>query len=339
MKGRGVAFVFVAAFVLGVAGVPIAQARTPEPPGLVAVSGGHTVEVVSPVTGAVTRFDAGPVGWLFPGPGGVLFAPDLVDGTTLVIDLRKLRIIRRLKGVTMPHFGPEVADRYIAVAGDVLVLSYPERAMIARIGARITRPWQVLIAKDWTTALILERTPGVAGPPVLWAIDLVDREVLRKTPLDPDVTSMAFSQSLGVLAFATGASGVRLVDPATLATVRVIAAGGVVKDVAFSGGGSVLLAAVATGHTGTVECFHLKVKRKGLAVSRRKPVTLAASPARLAVAPGGVWAVVATNAPALAFFKIGHKKVARRVPLSAAPRDVEWCDVARPGPLMPEWSK
>ena len=30
----------------------------------------------------------GPVAWLFPAPGGVLFAPDLVHGSTAVIDLR-----------------------------------------------------------------------------------------------------------------------------------------------------------------------------------------------------------------------------------------------------------
>ena len=339
MKRIGAVFAVVATgFFLGV-GVPSTHARTPAPTGLVAVSGGHTVEIVSPVTGAATSFKAGPVGWLSPGPGGGLFAPELVDGTTRVIDLRKVRAVGKLKGVTMPHFGAEVADRYVAVAGDVLVLSYPERAMLARIKAKITRPWQVLISRDWSTLLILERTPGVAGPPVLWTVDLVDREVLRRTPLDPNVTSMSFSQSLGLLALAEETSGVRLVDPATLTTVRLIATGGVVKDVAFSGGGNVLLAAVAMGHAGTVECFQLKMKHKGLTVSRRKPVTLNAAPVRLAVAPGGVWAVAGTQAPGLAFFRIGHRKVVRRVPLPAAPRDVEWCDVGRRGPLVPEWSK
>ncbi len=322
---------------LGVA-VPAQSAAPPDPPGLVAVSAGQKVALVAPATGAVRSFESGPVGWLYPAPGGLLFAPDLVHAQTLVIDLRKLRIAQRLKGVTMPHFGAIVADRYITVAGDVMVLSYPERAMLARIPAHIMRPWQVAISEDWSTLFILERTPGLAAPPVLWTVDLTNRDILRKTPLDAGIVSMAFSRNLGLLAFADGASGVLLADPVTLKTVRRLEPGGTVRDVAFANEDTILLAAVARNHRGTIETFRLKVKRKGLSMSQKKPVVLEAAPLRLAVSPDGLWAVAATARPGLSFFKVGHSEIVRTVPLPATPRDVEWCDVTRRGPLLPEWS-
>ncbi len=338
MKRTAAPFVFVAVCVLLGIVPSSAAAGTTEPDGVIAVSAGNQVEIIAPGTGAVTSFKAGPVGWLYPAPGGLLFAPDLIHGRTLVIDLKHLRSSGILKGVTMPHFGADVADRYVTVAGDVMVFSYPERAELARVEAHILRPWQVVISKDWSTLFILERTPGMTAQPVLWIIDLPNRDVLRKVPLDPGVTSMAFSRSLGVLAFADGSAGVRLSDPTTLVTIRRLQPGGRVNDVTFTDEGTTLLAAVAHEHAGAVESYRLKFKRKGLHVSRRHAVELDAVPLRLAAAPGGTWAAAGTNGPGLSLFRIGHRGVVHTVPLPASPRDVEWCDANRRGPLLPAWS-
>jgi hypothetical protein len=163
-RGRGLrAGGLLAACLLTAAAV---QARGGPPTGVIAVSAGSRVSVVDPATGKAARFETGPVGWLYPGPGGRLFAPDLVHGKTVVIDLHRRRVVETLSGVTMPRFDREVPDRYLEVAGDVFVFSFPERALLAKVPAKITRPWQVAVSRDWTTILVLERTPGSGAPPV-----------------------------------------------------------------------------------------------------------------------------------------------------------------------------
>jgi len=43
---------------------------------------------------------------------------------------------------------PSITDRYIAIAGEIVLLSYPDRAVMARIAAEIGHPWQVIVAPD-----------------------------------------------------------------------------------------------------------------------------------------------------------------------------------------------
>jgi hypothetical protein len=206
-----------------------APARDPSPPaGLLAASVEQTVVLADPASGESVAFETGPVGWLFEAPGGVLFAPDLVDGRTTVIDLRTRGVADRFEGVTMPHFGPS-ADRYAVVAGDVLLVTYPERAVIARLAAGIDRPWQVEMFSE--SALIALERGEDAGGAVLSAVDMVTRQVVYRRPLPGDVRRFALSRSLGLLALADpSSSSVPLVAPATLTGVASLPMGGADAD-------------------------------------------------------------------------------------------------------------
>lgn len=313
-----------------------AAAKHLPPPDFVIASAGNQVVVVNPRTGATMGFEAGPVGKLFPAPGGVLFAPDLVDGKTTVIDLRHLRVAKRLHGVTMPHFGP-TADRYLVVAGNVLIVSYPDRATLARISANIVHPWQVAVTEDGGTAMILERLPGDPEPPVLWAIDLFQRRVSLHVKLPPDVCSMAFSSEHGVIALA-GGSTVRVVAPATLATLAQLQLRGRAVSTAFADHGQLLLVATAAGDAGSVERFGLKASHKGLRAHPLKPARLSAAPTGMAVSPEEGWAAVATKGGGVAIVRADQGDVAQTVQLKQTARDVVWCNPATPGPAVPEWS-
>lgn len=319
--------------------VGLAGAREPSATGLVAVSAGEQVVVVSPANGTVRTFRTGPVGWLYPAPGGILFAPDLVDGKTTVIDLRRMRIARTLSAITMPHFDREVADRYLVVADDVLVVSYPDRAMLARVAAKIKHPWQVLISRDWATLIVLERLPTGSDPPVLWAVNLASREVIGRSVLPSTVTHMSFSPVLGLLALADTVAGVRITDPRTFAELRVLPVDGEVCDVAFAGEGDLLLAAARQGSRGRLARFRLKAKRGRLKVSKRSSTTLTSPPVRLVVSPDGIWAAVGLASATLQVLPAAHDRRGRKVTLPGVPRDIEFCDPDRRGPLLPEWSK
>ncbi len=306
------------------------------PPDFVIASAGDQVIVVNPRSGATRGFDTGPVGKLFPAPGGVLFAPDLVHGKTTVIDLRRLEVADRLQGVTMPHFGA-AADRYLVVAGDVLIVNYPDRAPLARISAGIVHPWQVAITEDGGTALILERLPGDHDPPVLWAIDLVQRRVSLRVAVPPEVRSMAFSRDHGVVAL-VGGSKVRIVAPATLATLLQLEVPGEAVAAGFASHGRVLLVATTAGNTGSVERFDLKAGHKGLRSRQLQPVRLPAAPTGMAVSPEEGWAAIATNGGAVAIVPAAKGEIEQTAQLPETARDIVWCDPARPGPAVPQWS-
>ena len=111
------------AAMLFVAVLPSSVEAEHAPVGLIAASSGEVVVVSDPMTGASLSFQTGPVAWLFPAPGGVVFAPDLVHGSTAVIDLRSLTTQEPLAGITMPRFGT-LTDRYLVVA-DKLVDGQP----------------------------------------------------------------------------------------------------------------------------------------------------------------------------------------------------------------------
>lgn len=311
----------------------------PAPPGLLAVSVGDTVVLIEPAGGRMTEFETGPVGWLFEAPGGSLFAPDLVNGRTTVFDLRLGQVADRFEGVTMPHFAP-AGDRYAAVADEVLLVSYPERAVLTRMAAGIRYPWQVEMVSD-TVLLALERGPDGAGPAVLHAVDLVTRQMVFRRQLAGDVRRFALSRALGLLAFADASSGtIELVAPATLMPVGSVQIGGGVNDVAFLDlqGGLAAVAAAADGSGGELKLWKLKVADGGLKVKKERALALPGRPTRLAVAPGELQLAVALERGSVVVVDVKELATLGTHELAGPPRDLVWCDPARPGPLLPDWS-
>lgn len=312
-----------------------------EPPasGVVAVSVEDSVLLLNPATGRLVEFETGPVGWLFEGPGGVLFAPDLVNGRTTVIDTRSAAVADRFDGITMPHFAPS-GDRYAVVAGEVLLVTYPERAVITRFDADIQRPWQVEMISD-TVLLALERSPDQPGEATLDAVDMVARQVVFRHRLPGDVQGFALSLELGLLAVADAStSAVTLMAPATMTPMASLTAGGPVRGVAFCDGPSTSLAAIAAaGDTGgELRVWVLKSGKDGIKVKKERSLPLEAAPSRLAVAPAGDRVAVALDPVGLLIVNLESLLVERTVPLPAEPRDVVWCDPSRQGPLLPDWS-
>ena len=82
-----------------------------------------------------------------------------------------------MDGLSMPHFG-ESPDRYIAVAGEVMLVSYPERAVMARIPATIAHPWQAIVAPDDAAMMILERLPDGSTGVHMTTVNLITRQVV-----------------------------------------------------------------------------------------------------------------------------------------------------------------
>lgn len=306
--------------------------------GVVAASAGERVVLLDPASGAVARFDTGPVGFLFPAPGGLLFAPDLVNGRTAVLDLRTATVAERLDGVTMPRFGGQ-ADRYLVIAGDVLAFTYPERAPLLRVRAGIESPWQVLMTPDDMMVLVLERRPDGGGPSTLVAVDLIDRKVVQRAILPGDVTRMAMSQQLGLLALADRTeSSVALLEPATLATVLRIPVEGSPVDVAFARDGNRLVTVSNSGGRAALSAVELKPGRREIKVKPRLETELGAPAVRLALDPTGAFAAVALSPGRVEVRELDKGAVVGAVELGDTPRDLAWCDPTREGPVMPEWS-
>ncbi|PWB76903.1 MAG: hypothetical protein C3F15_04355 [Holophagae bacterium] len=319
---------------------PLALAKDPpQPLGLLAASAGETVVLAEPLGPQVTQFETGPVGWLYEAPGGALFAPDLVNGRTTVIDLRTGQVADRFDGVTMPHFAP-AGDRYVVVADDVLLVSYPERAVMTRMAAGIRYPWQVEMVSD-TVLLVLERGPDGNGAATLHAVDLATRQVVFRRELAGDVRRFALSRALGLLAFADASSGtVELVLPATLTPVGSLEMGGGVRDVAYldSRGELAAVAAAADGTSGELKVWKLKPTDGGLKVKKERALPLPGTPVRLAIAPDERQLAVALDPGSILVVDVDELVVARTLELVSPPRDLVWCDPARPGPVLPDWS-
>jgi hypothetical protein len=311
----------------------------PPPPGLLAASVGDTVVLVDPASERMTVFETGPVGWLYEAPGGALFAPDLVNGRTTVLDLKLGQVADRFEGVTMPHFAP-AGDRYAVVADEVLLVSYPERAVMTRMAAGIRYPWQVEMVSD-TILLALERGPDGAGPAVLHAVDLATQQIVFRRELAGDVRRFALSRALGLLAFADASSDtIELVLPATLTPVGSVQIGGGVRDVAFLDlhGGMVAVAAAADGSGGELKLWKLKVAEGGLKVRKERALALSGIPTRLAVAPGERHLAVALETGSVEMVDVEELATLGTRNLAGPPRDLVWCDPARPGPFLPDWS-
>jgi len=329
---------FVVVVVLAVA--PTCLAKSHPPAGVLAASVGDTVVMVEAGSGLTASVDTGPVGWLYPAPGGLLFAPDVVDGRTTVIDLRTQQVSERLDGLTMPYFG-ESGDRYIALAGETLLVSYPQRALIARIGTEITNPWQVIIAPDDSALLVLERLPDGSTGTHISTVNLISRQPVARQPLPGDVVHMALSSKIGLLALAdAAASRVRLVAPGALSPVADRPLGGRPVDIAFADDGGLMATAVAVaGDGGVLDLATFKRNKHGLRLTKEHAVPLATAPVRLAVSPDGRYLAVALDDGAVIVLDADKKEVVARHRLPGAPRDLRWCDPTRPGPIQPEWSE
>jgi hypothetical protein len=267
---------------------------------------------------------------------GALFAPDLVNGRTTVLDLRLGQVADRFEGVTMPHFAP-AGDRYVVVADEVLLVSYPERAVLTRMDADIRYPWQVEMLSD-TVLLALERGTDGAGPAVLHAVDLSPNissgaswRVTRRSPC----------RRHQAVAFADASSGtIELVAPATLTPVGSVQIGGRVRDVAFLDlqGGLAAVAAAADGSGGELKFWKLKVADGGGKVKKERALALTGIPTRLAIAPGERQLALALEPGSVAVVDVEELATLAIHELAGPPRDLVWCDPDRPGPFLPDWS-
>ena len=311
-----------------------------QPVGLLAASAADEVVIVDPTSGNSRSVQTGPVAWLFPAPGGVLFAPDLVDGRTTVIDLRTMTLREPIPGVTMPRFG-SLNDRYLVLSKQLLIVSYPDRALMDRFEIGFERPWQAEILAGNTVLIVLEREPDGGGDSILTAVSLNEGQLVYRRPLDGDVRHFAVSPLLGVMALAQAAlDRVVIVEPATLAPVAVFRSDGAPVDVVFAADGSILVAAIAVGESnGELLVWKLKQEKKGGLVSKKEwTVPLAGAPVRLASSPDGRHVAVALASGELNVFQIEKQTPVATTKLREAPRDLVWCDPSTEGPLLPNWS-
>lgn len=317
---------------------PLFAAEEAPSPSVLAASIGDSVVVVEPISGMTMAFDTGPVGWLYPGPGGILFAPDVINGRTTVINLRSLLVVDRLDALSMPHFGKH-PDRYVAITGDVVLASHPDRATIARITAQISNPWQVITAPDDAAVLILERLPdGSTGIHVTTA-NLITREIVYRRPLAGDIIHMDLSPQLGLLALADReGERVHLVEPASLTPMADRPIGGRPIDVAFVHEGKILATAFETADGGGLDLALFKSNKKGMKLHKEFTVALPAAPVRMAASPEGDRVAIGLVNNTISIISIGEKEIVATVELPGTPRDLRWCDLVRDGPMVPEWT-
>jgi hypothetical protein len=310
------------------------------PLGILAASVGEDVILVDPITGASKSFATGPVAWLFPAPGGVVFAPDLVNSKTTVIDLRTLALRKPIPGVTMPYFG-DSADRYLVLSKRLLVISYPERALINSFEIPFENPWQVEVLANDTALVVLERAADGVGEKRMTAVALPEGRVVYRRPLPGDVRHFSVSIPLGLMALAeTSTNVVSVVDPATLLPVSVFQLTGTPVDLVFADDGSTLVAAVARPESDSeLSIWKLKMdNKKGLQRKKEWVVPLDASPVRLAASPDGRHVAVALDDGEIQIVELKSQLPIVTVKLGQVPRDLVWCDPTLEGPLLPDWS-
>ena len=320
--------------------VSIADAKDNPPVGIVAASAGDFVVMVDPTTGNSRSVASGPVAWLFPAPGGILFAPDLVNSRTSVLDLRTLTPRDSIPGVTMPRFGT-LADRYLVLAKQLLVMSYPERALMNRFEIPFEHPWQVAVLADNTVLLVLERLPDAGSEASLTAVNLTEGRVVYRLPMAGDVRHFALSLSFGLMALAQAEGNqVIVVEPATLKPVAAFSIEDTPVDLVFAEEGSTLVTAVErTGGGGGILIWKMKQDKNGLLQKKKEwTVPLAAEPVRLAISPDGRHVAVGLTTGELQIVDLDSRAVVATADLKAAPRDVVWSDPSIEGPLLPDWS-
>lgn len=305
------------------------------PRGVLAMSSGDRVVLVDPGSSRVQSLEAGPVGFLFPAPAGILYAPDVVNSRTTVIDLQSGRVVELISGVTMPHFGPR-KDRYLVVAGALTMVSFPERSLIFRVDGEFDRPWQVQLGPEGTTVLILERGPSGEGGTTISAVDLIHRRIVYSKVFDHDLVRFSLAPGAGVMAVVDRTTGdIALLDTLTLAEIRRLPVPGGATDVVALSGGKML---VASGADGRLLRWKLKVKNDALTVEREDPILVPGRTVWLAVGPDDRLIAAATDQECLIVVdskkgdEIGHW------PIPSELRDFRWIDTDQRGPLLPSWS-
>ena len=312
----------------------------PPPMGVLAASAGEEVAIVDPTTGDSRIVATGPVAWLFPAPGGILFAPDLVNGRTAVIDLRSLTVKEPISGVTMPRFGT-LTDRYLVLTRQLLVMSYPDRALMNRFEISFEHPWQVAVVADNTVLLVLERLPDGDGEASMTAVNLGEGRLVYRRQLRGDVRHFALSVTLGMMALADAeANQIVLVEPATLKPAAVFPIAGKPVDLVFAADGSTLVVAVErTDGGGELLIWKIKLEKKdGFQRKKEWTVPLGAAPVRLASSPDGRHVAAGLTSGELQIVELEHQLLVATAELPEAPRDVVWCDPSIDGPLVPDWS-
>ena len=316
-----------------------AGAKTSPPAGLLAASEGESVVIVAPATGETRAIPAGPVAWLFPAPGGTLFAPDLVHGTTTVIDMPTQTVRESLDGITMPHFG-QSPDRYVVVSKQLLVVSYPDRALMNRFEIAFESPWQVEVAAGNTVLLVLEREPEGGRGASLVAVNLSEGRLVYRLPLAGDVRRFALSPQFGVLAFADAGGRIVFAEPGTLAPRAEFETAGRAMDVVFTGDGTLLAVAVGTADgAGELLIWKLKLLKDGTFERKKQwQVPLQGTPQRLVNSPDRRHVAVTVEDGLLHIVDVVERTLTRTVELRGAPRDVVWVDPFAPGPMLPEWT-
>ena len=308
-------------------------AKKVQPGGLLALSAGNAVVLADLRGGAVNKIETGPVGFLFPAPGGILFAPDIIHGRTTVVDLRRRRSRETLDFLRMPRF-TAWKDRYLVLAGDLLMLSYPENSLIFRMKADIQSPWQLYSSEDGMSLLVLERPPDGEGPSVLTALDLgVRKEVFRKS-FSADMIRFAEMSDPGVLVLADRSENqILILEPQTLVLLEVIPFGSPPTDIVAMG--HVLLAA---GGPDGVRRWELKKSREGkLEIQELDPVLTGNVVERLAVSPDGLFFAVGGGSR-IDVYEARKLRLLRQIEIPAGMRDLVWVDPLADGPLLPLWS-
>ena len=318
----------------------VAAAKDTPPVGIVTASAGDFVVMVDPTTGNSRSIASGPVAWLFPAPGGILFAPDLVNSRTTVLDLRTMTPKDPISGVTMPRFGT-MPDRYVVLAQQLLVLSYPERALMNSFEFSFDHPWQEAVVGNNTVLMVLERLPDGGGEASMTAINLSEGRLVYRLPLEGDVRHFALSVSIGLMALAQAEGNqVIVVEPSTLAPIAAFPVVGKPVDLVFAEDGSTLVVAVERPDgSGEVLIWKIKEgKKEGLQKKKEWTVPLAASPVKLASSPDGRHVAAGLTNGELQIVGLEKRVALASANLRAEPRDVVWCDPSTPGPLLPNWS-
>lgn len=303
--------------------------------GVMALSSGDQVILVDPGSSGIRSLETGPVGFLFPAPAGILYAPDVVNGRTTVVDVRSGRVVDLMSGVTMPHFGPW-QDRYLVVAGALTMVSFPERSLIFRMEGAFDRPWQVQLGSRGTTVLILERMPSGEDGTTVSAVDLGNRRVVFSKQFDHDLVRFAMAPATGVMAVVDRTAGdVVLLDSMTLAEIRRLPVPDGAEDVVVLKDGKEL---VVAGAFGRLMRWTLKAKRDGLRVKPDDPIVVAGRAMRLAVGPDGRLVAAATDQGRLVIVDSKTGEALGQWEVPSPLRDLRWIDSDSRGPLLPSWS-
>jgi hypothetical protein len=221
-----------------------------------------------------------------------------------------------------------------------MMVTYPERAVMAIIPARIAHPWQAIVAPDDAAMLILERLPDGSTGIHMTTINLITRQVVYRRPLAGDIIHMALSPQLGLLALAdVGANRVHLVEPATLTPMIDYVTQGAPRDVIFTPDGKILATAVETADGGGVlQLGFYKRGKKGLRLDKDFSIPLTGRPIRIDRSPSGDRIAVALDNGSIQVVSIKKKTVVTVIDLPGVARDLRWCDPTIEGPMIPQWT-